>query len=156
MTTKTFNIFLKDETQMTHFGAQLSQHVSSKLLIYLQGDLGMGKTTLVRGFLQGLGHKGRVKSPTYTLVEPYEMSGKSVYHFDLYRMAHPEELEMIGISEYLSENAICIIEWPEKGVGALPEPDLLIELAVQGQGRSLEMSAITSAGQKILEQFLHD
>ncbi|MDF3055500.1 MAG: hypothetical protein K0Q74_1407 [Gammaproteobacteria bacterium] len=154
MHTYTFETFLANESDTMHFGVRLSSLVNIRTLIYLTGDLGAGKTTLVRGFLQGLGYKGRVKSPTYTLVEPYEIQGKSVYHFDLYRMVHPEELEMIGISEYLHQDAICIMEWPERGAGYLPEPDITITLKPQGQGRCLNISALTRSGQKILEQLV--
>lgn len=156
MTTNVFETFISSEDEMCVVGGKLSKLTGNKCLIYLSGELGAGKTTFVRGFMRGLGHEGRVKSPTYTLVEPYDIDGKSVYHFDLYRMDHPEELEMIGVSEYLSQEAVCMVEWPERGVGFLPEPDLAIKFEVQSQGRYLSVYAQTPLGQKILEHLLHD
>lgn len=126
-------------------GARLSRQLPQKCLIFLKGQLGAGKTTLVRGLLRGLGHRGSVKSPTYTLVEEYIQGGRHVFHFDLYRLTDPEELEWIGVDDYLTQDAVCLIEWPEMGDGFLPEPDLVLTLSVVGLERSLDLEIINPA-----------
>jgi tRNA threonylcarbamoyladenosine biosynthesis protein TsaE len=143
--------YLPDEESMARFGVELAQATRSGGVIFLLGDLGMGKTTLSRGVLRGCGHKGSVKSPTYTLVEPYDTPAGIVYHFDLYRLADPEELEYLGIRDYFTDDALCLVEWPEKGEGMLPQPDLQIRLSLSGTGRELELTAITQKGQRMVD-----
>ena len=131
--------YLNSVEETEQFGAKLFKSVPSKHLIFLQGDLGAGKTTLVRGFLRAAGYNGVVKSPTYTLVEEYTIGTRKIFHFDLYRVVDPEELEWIGIRDYFDQESICFIEWPDRGKGFLPEPDRVITLKTQGLGRSLTM-----------------
>jgi tRNA threonylcarbamoyladenosine biosynthesis protein TsaE len=132
--------YLKDTEATEQFGAKLWQELPPKCLIFLHGDLGAGKTTLVRGFLRAAGYAGAVKSPTYTLVEEYTIGERKIYHFDLYRVADPEELEWIGIRDYFAQDCVCFIEWPDMGEGFLPEPDRVISLVNDGDGRSVEMA----------------
>ena len=146
-----YRVFLADEAAMVSLGQQLAQATQGCGVVFLQGNLGMGKTTLSRGVIRAFGHTGAVKSPTYTLVEPYELEAdKKVYHFDLYRLSDPEELEYLGIRDYFDENALCLIEWPDKGAGVLPEPDLTLNLSLSGQGREAEFVAHNARGQEIL------
>ena len=132
-------ILLKDTEETEAFGAKLLNSLPDKCTVFLQGDLGAGKTTLVRGFMRAAGYTGAVKSPTFTLVEEYFIADRKIYHFDLYRLNDPEELEWIGIRDYFEQQATCFIEWPERGRGFLPEPDYSIELTVKGAGRQLEI-----------------
>ena len=143
---------LQDEQATIELGVTLSLWVSAPLVIYLTGDLGAGKTTLSRGLIQGLGHAGNVKSPTYTLVEPYEFKNMDVFHFDLYRLLDPEELEYMGIRDYFTDKSISIIEWPDRGHGLLPEADLAIHLSYQGMQRQVELSGLTPSGQLIVDK----
>jgi tRNA threonylcarbamoyladenosine biosynthesis protein TsaE len=131
--------YLKDTEATEQFGAKLWAELPSKCLIFLHGELGAGKTTLVRGFLRAAGYTGAVKSPTYTLVEEYTIGGRKIFHFDLYRVADPEELEWIGIRDYFDQDSVCFIEWPDMGQGFLPEPDRVISLVPDGTGRSVDM-----------------
>lgn len=123
-------------------------------IVYLSGDLGAGKTSWARGFLQGLGYRGQVKSPTYTLVEQYTVADRIIYHFDLYRLADPRELMELGMRDYLDENTVCIIEWPERGGTILPMADLECHFDFIEQGRRLCLQANTSGGQAILQKVL--
>jgi tRNA threonylcarbamoyladenosine biosynthesis protein TsaE len=137
---------LPDEAATIEAGRQFALLLKPGLTIYLHGDLGAGKTTFVRGVLQGLGYKGKVKSPTYTLVEPYELepnvkSRYNLYHFDLYRFNDIEEWEAAGFREYFSEDTICFVEWPEKAADLLPEPDFDIKITHLTSGRKFEITA---------------
>lgn len=151
---KYFSLFIDGEDAMVRFGKQLGQ-LMTRGVVYLAGELGAGKTTLCRGILRGKGFEGAVKSPTYTLVEPYELQGVAIYHFDLYRLADPEELEFMGIRDYFQPNNLCIIEWPQRGEGILPEADLEVSISVENRGRNLAITAATQLGEEILKQFCH-
>ncbi|WP_339433656.1 MULTISPECIES: tRNA (adenosine(37)-N6)-threonylcarbamoyltransferase complex ATPase subunit type 1 TsaE [unclassified Pseudomonas] len=140
-------LYLADEQAMSDFGARIARVTQGHGLIFLEGNLGMGKTTLSRGIIRGLGHVGAVKSPTFTLVEPYEMGEIRAFHFDLYRLVDPEELEFLGIRDYFEDDALCLIEWPDKGAGFLPKPDLTITISPQDSGRSLKISSQGSRGE---------
>ncbi|ASF15827.1 tRNA (adenosine(37)-N6)-threonylcarbamoyltransferase complex ATPase subunit type 1 TsaE [Shewanella xiamenensis] len=144
----TFQLHNEDETIAV--GQKLARHIQAPLTLYLTGDLGAGKTTLSRGLIQGLGHKGAVKSPTYTLVEPYELDGVEVYHFDLYRLNDPEELEFMGIRDYFTQSSLCIVEWPDKGEGLLPDADIHLHLKYFNQGREIHIRALTESGKTLL------
>ncbi|MBV1875170.1 MAG: tRNA (adenosine(37)-N6)-threonylcarbamoyltransferase complex ATPase subunit type 1 TsaE [Cycloclasticus sp.] len=133
-------MIIKDEREMLEAGQQLALLLKPGMLVFLVGDLGAGKTTLVRGVLRGLGHDGAVKSPTYNLVEPYTIKGQPVFHFDLYRVRDAEELEYMGMRDYLSKESICFVEWPVNGGDLLPEPDFLVEINIYGSERELLIS----------------
>lgn len=132
---------LPDESATEAFGAALAGALSPGLVIWLRGDLGAGKTTLTRGLLRALGHRGSVKSPTYTLVEPYTLSSFSLYHFDFYRFTSPEEFLDAGLEEYFGSDSVCLVEWADKASPYVPEPDLELLLSVAGSGRTVASRA---------------
>jgi len=138
------------EQQQEAIGSALATECPRGFIIYLQGDLGAGKTTLVRGFMRGLGYDGSVKSPTYTLMEPYRIGEASYCHIDLYRLADAGELEYLGLRDLLDEGATLLVEWPERGQGELPLPDLLIRIEHLQQGRNLEFLAKTERGEQLM------
>ena len=145
---------LTNEKEMLGLGTMLAHLLNGEGVIHLHGGLGAGKTTLCRGILRAMGHLGAVKSPTFTLVEPYKISTSEVYHFDLYRMVDPDELEYIGIDEYFGKNKLCLIEWPEKALGYLPQHDLEITIDVLSEKRIIEVSSNSQSGEKICTQLI--
>ena len=147
--------FLDSQEALESFAGKVAKNSNLDLVIFLEGNLGAGKTTFARGFLRGCGYQGLVKSPTYTLVEPYSLDGdKNVYHFDLYRLADGEELEFAGVRDYFDGDSVSLIEWPEKAEGYLPEPDLVCQLDYEGEGRQVTVSAMTSKGDAALLRLL--
>lgn len=157
MSSHSFSFFLADEAATLAFGARLAAALSGAELVFLRGELGAGKTTLSRGLLRGLGHTGSVKSPTFTLVEPYELpSGQQIFHFDLYRLGDADELEYIGIDDYLDRRQLCLVEWPEKGEDSLPVSDLTLHLTLSGDGRQVDVEANSTHGERIIRQLAAD
>jgi len=158
---KKLEYLLADEAATVAIGEELAkvlqrqneqQQTQQSLVVFLNGDLGAGKTTLTRGFVWGMGHQGKVKSPTYTLVEPYDLPPWQVYHFDLYRLGDPEELEYMGIRDYFSDNCCCFIEWPEKGAGLLANADIIINMVYQDEQRIIDLHASSIRGEGVLQQ----
>ena len=145
--------YLPDADATMHSGAALAPALTGGMIVTLSGELGAGKTTLVRGLLQGLGWTGPVKSPTYTLVEHYPISSIYFYHFDFYRFDEPAEWEDSGFAEYFRPDALCVIEWPERVRGMLPPADVALSLRYQGAGRELLLASGTPAGNACLAAF---
>jgi tRNA threonylcarbamoyladenosine biosynthesis protein TsaE len=149
---------LPDAAASLAFGRKLAPLLAPGMVVWLHGDLGAGKTTLVRAVLRGLGHSGPVKSPTYTLVEVYVVSSIYWYHFDFYRFNEPEEFDDAGLGEYFRGDAVCLVEWPEKAAGHVPPADLVIVFRFAGDspeaGRELELLARSEAGQRCLNALI--
>jgi len=149
-------LFVPDENAMLALGKRLADSIINSAhngcVIYLIGELGAGKTTLTRGLLQGLGHKGAVKSPTFTLVEPYELGELNAFHFDLYRLSDPEELEYLGIRDYFAPGHVTIVEWPDKGAGVLPPSDVTVIISYRDKGREVSLAAHTVRGESIMAE----
>ena len=147
---------IPDELATSALGQELAPHLRTGMVGRLDGDLGAGKTTLVRALLRALGHAGPVKSPTYTLVEVYVVSSIYLYHFDFYRFNEPEEFADAGLGEYFRENAVCLVEWPEKAAGYVPPADLALVFSFPDEavdsGRRLELFARSEVGQKCLNE----
>lgn len=139
-----------DEQEQMAFGASLGAAMQPPLLVFLRGDLGAGKTTLVRGLLRGLGWQGTVRSPTFTLVETYPLDSVQVAHLDLYRLVDPEELEFLGLRDLLGSRSLVLIEWPERGEGWLPTADLEILIQHAEHGRNIQLVAGSQAGEQVL------
>ena len=133
---------LQTENETMELGATIATLLPVGGVVCLHGDLGAGKTTMVRGLLRSLGFTGTVKSPTYTLVEPYRINDRDIYHFDLYRLGDAEELEYLGIRDYFRPDALCLIEWPEKGAGFIPKADLNVTLAYSKQARQVKIETL--------------
>jgi tRNA threonylcarbamoyladenosine biosynthesis protein TsaE len=147
------SLFLADEAATDSLGRVMAAAVKRSrggATVFLRGNLGMGKTTLSRGVMRGMGHEGAVKSPTYTIVEPYEHLDPMVYHFDLYRLGDPEELEYLGIRDYFGSSSLCLIEWAERGEGILPEPDVQVTLEPENEGRRATLRSNTLVGKELL------
>lgn len=137
----TLELFLPDTEQTEALGRYLAHLIAAPAVIYLSGELGAGKTTFSRGFIQACGHRGAVKSPTYTLIEPYELPEGKIYHLDLYRLNDPGELEFLGLEDLLAEGGVCLIEWPERASPYLPPADLTISLHHAGGARQACLTA---------------
>ena len=143
---------LASEQATERLGKAIAEALPNAGVIYLHGELGAGKTTLVRGLLRALGYLGAVRSPTYTLVENYAVGGKQVFHFDLYRIADPDELEYIGLRDYLDGKSLLLVEWPERGASVLPPADLDIELRFEEDARAVGITALSELGRVVLDQ----
>lgn len=130
---------------------RLAAHLRAGDVVFLRGDLAAGKTAFAAGALRALGHRGAVKSPTFTLVEPYELAAFTLYHFDLYRLQDAAELELLGVRDYFAGEAVCLVEWPERGTGVLPPPDIDIAIVSNGDRRTLSMTAVSPRGEAVLQ-----
>lgn len=145
-------IAFPDEQSLERFANIFSRQIPLPLVILLEGDLGAGKTTFARGLIHALGYEGRVKSPTYGLLEHYQLDSLQVLHMDLYRISDPGELEFLGIEDLLDERTILLVEWPDKGGSWLPEPDFIFRFAYAGEGRELFWTACTQRVQPFAKQ----
>ncbi|AIZ79373.1 tRNA (adenosine(37)-N6)-threonylcarbamoyltransferase complex ATPase subunit type 1 TsaE [Actinobacillus equuli subsp. equuli] len=153
--------YFPTEQQMLQFGQILAKHMQAylnrspqhALVIYLNGELGAGKTTLTRSIVREFGHTGNVKSPTYTLVEEYQLAPYAIYHFDLYRLSDPEELEFMGIRDYFRPQTVCLLEWASRGKGMIPEADIIIQIDYAEEGRNITLLPQTAVGTQLLVNF---
>jgi tRNA threonylcarbamoyladenosine biosynthesis protein TsaE len=148
------NYDLKDESETLRLAESMASHLFPGMNLYLKGELGSGKTTFVRGVFRGLGYQDKVKSPTYTLVEPYSLENFTIYHFDLYRFKDETEWDDAGFREYFNNTSICLVEWPEKVGHILPKPDISIELSHTPYGRHLHLISYTSIGIECLKAII--
>lgn len=152
------HLFLNDEAETLRLGALIAQYCpQQQFTLHLEGDLGAGKTTLTRGLLREMGHTGNVKSPTYTLVEQYALLDQSgltrpIYHFDLYRLTDPEELDYLGLDDYLNHNSLCVIEWASQGSSYLPQADLILTLSYSNHARTVQLDAFSPAAKQLCQQ----
>ncbi len=147
---KEFTLFLSDEQASKQWAMKLAKQLHAPLVLSFSGDIGAGKTTIIRAMLRALGIQCAIKSPTFSLVESYSCEGFSVHHFDLYRIHHEEELEYIGFRDFFSEQSICCIEWADHAGQLLPKVDIRFKLKMKGTGRELEMMALSAAGQRVV------
>lgn len=145
-----FEIDCPTEQDSAQFAQQLAPALSDVTLVTLEGGLGAGKTTFVRALLAAMGYQGRVKSPTYALVEPYRIDGREVFHFDLYRLSDPEELDFLGLDDYFTGLSLCLVEWADKGRGMLPKADLHLSIEFMGEGRRMALTALTPNGKSVV------
>lgn len=143
---------IRDEQEMLALGGALAQACHSAAVIYLRGELGAGKTTLVRGFMRGMGYAAPVKSPTYTLIEPYELGARRLYHLDLYRVREAGELDHLGIRDLYDDDVIMLVEWPERGGRFLPPADVALDIDYASDGRHVILESFTAAGNAILQR----
>lgn len=150
--TMSYSRLLHNEAETEQMGQALADALSPGLLLTFSGKLGAGKTCLIRAMLRHLGVSGPIKSPSFALVEPYNINSVEIYHIDLYRLSDPEELEFLGIRDYLNQNAVCLIEWPEKGALLLPEADCHCRIEYAGDGRQFSLSAQTDRGQQLMRK----
>lgn len=159
--TNSISFHFANEDLMLEFGqkfalalkAQLQAQNDKGLTVYLNGELGAGKTTLTRSIVLAFGHQGNVKSPTYTLVEEYHLPPFSLYHFDLYRLADPEELEFMGIRDYFQPKTLCLLEWASKGEGMIEPADIMVQIDYANEGRNITLLPQSATGKEILVKF---
>ena len=140
------------EATMLEIAGKLGKILEARGVVYLRGDLGAGKTTFCRGILRAYGYEGAVKCTTFTLVETYDLQWGQVYHFDLYRIADPEELEFLGIEDYLAGGHLCLIEWSERGQGFLPDADIIVNIGVDKMERALEITSMSEYGNRVVSE----
>lgn len=150
------NIVLSDEKASEHFASRLASCLCPSLILTFSGDLGAGKTTIIRALLRHLGVQSAIKSPTFSLVESYICNQLIIHHFDLYRIHQVEELEYIGFRDYFTQESICCIEWAENAGEALPQIDLRFKLNIKGTGREMQIVALSALGKKILTRLAGD
>lgn len=150
--TEVCEIFLADENDTLKLGERFAQLISPPLIIWLEGDLGAGKTTFTRGLLNALGYNGAVKSPTYNIVETYPFKGFNLHHFDLYRFQNPEEWLDAGLDELITADSIILIEWPQLGGDLAPPADIILNITINGSGRTVQINAVTTNGTKTLNK----
>lgn len=150
--TEVREIFLADENDTLKLGERFAQLISPPLIIWLEGDLGAGKTTFTRGLLNALGYNGAVKSPTYNIVETYPFKGFNLHHFDLYRFQNPEEWLDAGLDELITADSIILIEWPQLGGDLAPPADIILNITIKSSGRTVQINAVTTNGTKTLNK----
>lgn len=150
--TEVREIFLADENDTLKLGERFAQLISPPLIIWLEGDLGAGKTTFTRGLLNALGYNGAVKSPTYNIVETYPFKSFNLHHFDLYRFQNPEEWLDAGLDELITADSIILIEWPQLGGDLAPPADIILNITINSSGRTVQINAVTTNGTKTLNK----